>query len=80
MMKQAKKHEFLYIQGPTNVVFCTLPQASITGPRKQHIHATSRSTSHIKNYNIKLALQLTFMEPVGQLHILKTIILNLHYN
>ena len=59
MMKQAQKPELLHTQGPINVMFCTLTQASITALRKQHIHGTSRSTSHIKNYNIILALQLT---------------------
>ena len=59
MMKQTKKPEFLYTQGSANVVFCVRTHAAITAPRTQHIRGTSRSTSHIKNYNIIIALPLT---------------------
>ena len=59
MIKQAKKPEFLYTLVSINVMFCVRTHAAITGPRTQHIHGTSRSTSHIKNYNIIIALQLT---------------------
>ena len=58
MINQAKKPEFLYTQWSTNVVFCVRTQAATPEPKIQHIHGTSRSTSHIKNNNIIIALQL----------------------